>query len=422
MKNFSFNLLLLLAILPGCKNPEDPRPNILLIVADDLGYEKLGCYGNLNDITPNLDQMAREGTLFTRAYTSPVCTPSRMSIYTGTYAPRHKYNTVLPVHLGSKEFVDFKMQTTYAQLLRNEGYLTAVTGKWQLAALEFYPQHCRDAGFDSWFVWQIWHNNEKTTRHWNSTYNHDGRIRKDIDTRFGPDVITEYVINHMKKAKKSDKPFCIQHNMVLPHIPIIQTPEDKNLNREGSLDNMISYMDAQIGILIDSLHALNLAANTLDLFAGDNGTDTVEPRITKSGIVTGGKGILNDGGTHVPLIAYWPGRVEPGKKADDLIDFADIFPSFCELAGVSIPDDLLVDGISFIDPLLGRGEGKRKWITAAYRDDFIVFDGKWRVYHKDNKLEDCRNLPDEERVDINSEEAKKALADLLPVLNSLRDL
>ena len=279
MKNFSFNLLLLLAILPGCKNPEDPRPNILLIVADDLGYEKLGCYGNLNDITPNLDQMAREGTLFTRAYTSPVCTPSRMSIYTGTYAPRHKYNTVLPVHLGSKEFVDFKMQTTYAQLLRNEGYLTAVTGKWQLAALEFYPQHCRDAGFDSWFVWQIWHNNEKTTRHWNSTYNHDGRIRKDIDTRFGPDVITEYVINHMKKAKKSDKPFCIQHNMVLPHIPIIQTPEDKNLNREGSLDNMISYMDAQIGILIDSLHALNLAANTLVLFAGDNGTDTVEPRI-----------------------------------------------------------------------------------------------------------------------------------------------
>jgi arylsulfatase A len=422
IKLFSFILFLLLAVLPGCKDPIEPRPNILLIVADDLGYEKLGCYGNVDDITPNLDEMAMKGTLFTRAYTSPVCTPSRMSIYTGTYAPRHKYNTVLPVHLGSKEFVDFKKRITYAQLLKNEGYLTAVTGKWQLAALEFYPQHCQDAGFDSWFVWQIWHNNEKTTRHWNSTYNHDGQIRKDIDSRFGPDVMTEYVINHMKQAKKSNKPFCIQHNMVLPHIPIIQTPEDKDLNRDGSLDNMISYMDTQIGILLDSLHAMKLAGNTLVIFAGDNGTDTEEPRHTRSGIVTGGKGLLNDGGTHVPLIAYWPGKVEPNKEANDLIDFADIFPTLCDLAGVTIPEDLSLDGISFTDPLLGRGAGQRKWITAAYLDDFIVYNGKWRLYHKDNKLVDCRNLPDEKRVDINSEEAKMVFSELLPILNRLRDL
>jgi len=422
MKNLSFSVLILLIVLQGCAKPEESLPNILLIVADDLGYEKLGCYGNIDDITPNLDEMARKGTLFTRAYTSPVCTPSRMSIYTGTYAPRHKYNTVLPVHLGRKDFVDFKRRTTYAQLLKNEGYLTAVTGKWQLAALEFYPQHCQDAGFDSWFVWQIWHNNEKTTRHWNATYNHDGQIRKDIDARFGPDVMTEYVINHMKQAKKSNKPFCIQHNMVLPHIPIIQTPGDKNLGREGSLDNMINYMDAQIGILLDSLHAMNLSSKTLVIFAGDNGTDTEELRHTRSGIVTGGKGLLNDGGTHVPFIAYWPGKVKANKKADDLIDFADIFPTFCELAGITIPEDLSIDGISFSDPLLGRGAGQRKWITAGYRDDFIVFNGKWRLHHKENKLVDCRNLPVEKEVDMNTEEAKMALSELLPILNSLRDL
>lgn len=419
---FSFTVLILLVVLQGCVKPKEDRPNILLIVADDLGYEKLGCYGNLDNITPNLDEMASKGTLFTRAYTSPVCTPSRMSIYTGTYAPRHKYNTVLPVHLGSKKFVDFNKWTTYAQLLRNEGYLTAVTGKWQLAALEFYPQHCQDAGFDSWFVWQIWRDKAKTTRHYNATYNHDGKIKEDIESRFGPDVITEYVINQMKKAKKSDKLFCIQHNMVLPHIPIIQTPEDKRLNREGSLDNMINYMDAQIGILLDSLFALNLAGNTLVLFAGDNGTDTVEPRFIRSGIVTGGKGILNDGGTHVPLIAYWPGKVKPNEKADDLIDFADIFPTFCELAGITIPEELSIDGISFIEPLLDRGPGQRKWITAAYQDNFIVFNGKWRLYHKNNQVLDCRNLPDEKRADINSEEVKTAIEELLPVLNKLRDL
>ena len=419
---FSITLLILLVALPGCKNPKEARPNILLIVADDLGYEKLGCYGNVNKITPNLDEMAQKGTLFTRAYTSPVCTPSRMSIYTGSYASRHKYTTVLPVHTGSNEFVDFEKWTTYAQLLRNEGYLTAVTGKWQLAALEFHPQHCMDAGFDSWFVWQIWHNNEKTKRYWNTTYNHDGKIRNDIDSHFGPDVITEYVINHMKQAGKSNKPFCIQHNMVLPHVPIIQTPDDKYLNQEGSLDNMISYMDAQIGVLLDSLQALNLAGNTLVLFAGDNGTDTNEPRLTESGIVTGGKRFLNDGGTHVPLIAYWPGKVAPNKKVDGLIDFADIFPTFCELAGVTIPDKDSIDGISFSDPLFGRGEGRRKWITASYQDDFIVFNGKWRIYHKGNKLVDCRSLPDEKTVDINSEEAKMVLTELLPILNRLRDL
>ena len=391
-------------------------------MADDLGYEKLGCYGNVNKITPNLDRMAEQGTLFTRAYTSPVCTPSRMSIYTGSYAPRHKYTSVLPVHLGSNEFVDFNRWSTYAQLLKNEGYLTAVTGKWQLAALEFHPRHCMDAGFDSWFVWQIWHNNEKTKRYWNTTYNHDGKIRTDIDSRFGPDVITEYVMSHMKRAQELNKPFCIQHNMVLPHVPIIQTPDDKNLTREGSLDNMISYMDSQIGILLDSLHTLKLASNTIVLFVGDNGTDSMEPRITESGIVTGGKTILNDGGTHVPLIAYWPGKVVSNKKVDDLIDFADIFPTFCELAGVTIPDNDSIDGISFLDPLLGRGEGGRKWITASYHDDFIVFNGKWRLHHIDNQLVDCRNLPIEKTVDINSEEAKKAFRELLPILDSLRKL
>lgn len=140
----------------ACAAAGKQRPNILLIVADDLGYEMLGCYGSLETDTPNLDKMAKDGVMFTRAYTSPVCTPSRMSLYTGTYMPRHQFSSVLPIHVGSDIAVDMQEWPTYAQTLRAAGYATSVTGKWQLAGLEFHPDHCLQAGFDSWCVWQIW--------------------------------------------------------------------------------------------------------------------------------------------------------------------------------------------------------------------------------------------------------------------------
>lgn len=213
-------------LLPLGSFAKSNPPNILLVVADDLGYEKLSCYGGLDVQTPNLDKMAEQGIRFTRAYTSPVCTPSRMSLYTGTYTPRHKYTEVLPVHLGTKEFVDFSLMPTTAHQLKKAGYTTSVTGKWQLAALEFHPNHCQDAGFDSWCVWQIWKNNAKTTRYWKATLNHDGTIRDDIQNQFGSNVLTDYVINQMKSAKQEDQPFFIQHNMFLPHVPIIETPLD----------------------------------------------------------------------------------------------------------------------------------------------------------------------------------------------------
>ncbi len=397
-------------------------PNILLIAADDLGYEKLGCYGGLNTSTPVLDKMAKEGTRFVRAYTSPVCTPSRMSLYTGTYTPRHKFTDVLPIHLGSKDAVDFQKWPTYAQALREAGYTTSVTGKWQLAGLEFHPEHCRLAGFDSWCVWQIWSNNAKTIRYWNPTLNQDGAIRTDLEKRFGPDVLTEYVIDQMRSAKEVNKPFCIHHNMMLPHVPIVQTPHDLELNRPGSLDNMISYMDAQIGRLLAALNELDIADNTIVLFVGDNGTQTKSVRMTTAGKVTGGKRDLNDGGTHVPLITYSPGRVPAGNIAHDLVDMADFFPTICELAGAKLPENKAIDGISFVDPLTGKGPSQRQWVTAGIYDDLFVFDGEWRLHNIDNKLFDCRDLPYEKLADLSSDAAKAAKARLLPILNNLRNL
>ncbi len=397
------------------------RPNILFIFADDLGYEMLGCYGGLGDLTPNLDRMASDGIRFARAYTSPVCTPSRMSVYTGTYVARHRYYDVLPVHRGTRKAVDFGRYKMYAQVLSEAGYQTSVTGKWQLATLEHHPDHCRSAGFDSWCVWQIWSKGGKTKRYWKPALNRDGELLESTESSFGPDILTDYVIERMIAAKKDGQPFCIHHNMMLPHTPIVQTPDDKKENRKESLANMVSYMDKQVGRILNAVDKLGLVKNTIVIFAGDNGTEN-GPKRTKAGTVLGGKRSLTDGGIHVPLIARCPGRVPKGAVLDDLVDSADIFATFCELAGVPVPSNAAPDGISFCDPLLGRGKGKRKWVTAGISRNFIVFDGNWRIDEKSRKLIDCRELPSEKAADMTSADAQAAKEQLEKIIDELSRL
>lgn len=394
-------------------------PNILLIVADDLGYEKLGCYGGIGVHTPNLDRLAASGVRLDRAYTSPVCTPSRMSIYTGQYAHRHGYTEVLPVHQGTREAVDFEGFTSYAQLLRAAGYHTAVTGKWQLATLEYHPDHCRQAGFESWCVWQIWKDSAKTKRYWNVTYNQDGAIVPVDSTTFGPDLMAEYVIDEMTKATNRGQPFCIQHNMVLPHVPIVDTPNDRADQSASSLDGMITYLDQITGELVTAVERLGIADHTYIIFVGDNGTQSQVPRPTRAGFVHGGKWQLNEGGMHVPLLMTGPDLPE-GTTNEALIDLADLFPTICALANVPFPPDLIMDGRSLLPVLNGQQKEHRQWMTGAIKEDFAIFDGRWRLHHIDERLVDCRNLPKEKEADLSEAAAQDAFKTLLPILQSQR--
>ncbi|MDF1825772.1 MAG: sulfatase-like hydrolase/transferase [Verrucomicrobiales bacterium] len=396
-------VLLLLGFLSGgvihALDEDSNPPNILFIVADDLGYEKLGCYGGLGTKTPNLNHLAREGARFARAYGSPVCTPTRMSVYTGQYPTRHGYTSVLPVHNGTKEAVDFKERfPSYAKQLREAGYLTSVTGKWQLATLELHPYHLKDAGFDSWCVWQIWKEGAKTTRYWDPCLNEDGKIRKGLTERFGPDVMARYVIKQMKAAVEAGKPFFIHHNMLLPHEPIVETPQTRRLGREASLTEMIRYMDRIIGGLVTAVDDMGIAEDTCIVFLGDNGTDTVgQVRTTRAGLVRGGKRTLNEGGTHLPLIVRWPGRIEAGTVRRDLVDVVDLFPTFCEIAGAKLPEEADLDGVSLV-PCLLRGEAVgRKVTVAGFRKKFSVFSGSWRV-NSAGVIIDARDLPREKIV------------------------
>ncbi|QEG00247.1 Arylsulfatase [Stieleria maiorica] len=401
---------LLLAVLFSAAlhaQTESDPPNILLLFADDLGYETLGCYGGQDFQTPHLDRLAAGGMRFKRAYTSPVCTPSRMSLYTGTYASQHGYYNVLPVHVGTKQAVDFRERfATFPQLLRKAGYATSVTGKWQLAALEFHPEHCRDAGFDSWCVWQIWRRGAKTTRYWNPCLNHDGRIRDDIADRFGPDVLADYVIDQMKSAVDAGRPFYIHHNMLLPHVPIIDTPAERASGQPASLGRMIHYMDALCGRIIAAVDQLGIANQTYVIFMGDNGTDSQARRKTNAGPVSGGKRDLNDAGTHIPLIVRRPGTIASGTVADDLIDMADWFPTLCDLAGITLPAGIELDGVSFASRLHGGEPSSRMWITGGIRNEMSYFDGQWRIRTGTEQVIDARHLPHETVLEIVPAEAE----------------
>jgi arylsulfatase A-like enzyme len=404
------------------------KPNILFIFADDIGYEALECYGGLDFKTPELNRMAAEGMCFNRMYTSPVCTPSRVSMHTGLYVPRHGHYGVLPVHAGTKKIVNFKKLPTYAQQLRANGYLTSVTGKWQLATLEHHPNHIRDSGFDSWCIWQIWRQGKKTERHWGPIYNEDGEVRDDVAKRFGPDVLAEYVIEQMSEAKAANKPFMIVHNELLPHWPIVETPLDRAQKRKPDLYGMIFHMDKLVGQLLDAVEDLGIRDNTYVIFMGDNGTDPPyvknpkagQPgerkgtRHTTAGNVNGGKGDLNDAGSHVAFLVWGPPSVPKGQVCDDLVDVVDLFPTFCELSGTPLPGSLKIDGRSVAPQIHGKQGIKRDWVHHSYGRSDSVFDGRFRLTGK--KLIDARKLPAESTAadgDAEAVAAKKRLAGIL---------
>ncbi len=402
----------LLAVLFAFLSPvfaSESKPNILLIFADDIGYEALGCYGGLDFKTPHLNQMATEGLKFSRAHTNPVCTPSRVSLHTGRSTRDHKHTGVLPVHLGTKRKVDFEKMPTFAQSLRENGYATSVTGKWQLATLEHWPHHVRDAGFDSWCIWQIWRQGKKTGRHWDATYNHDGNIRDDIVDQFGPDVLIDYVVEEMTKAKEAEQPFFILHNELLPHYPMVETPLDRKMSRKANLGHMIEYMDHLVGKLLDAVEMLGIRDNTYVIFMGDNGTEesyfqnpsAEQPdekqhtRHTAAGKVNGGKNQLNDAGSHVPFLVWGPPSVPAGTTCDDLVDIVDLFPTMCEVSGTDVEPSSLRRGHSLAAQFRGNPGHERSFTLQGLSKGEAIFDGSWRLILKSGKLIDARDLPRE---------------------------
>lgn len=414
----SFPICLRIAALLGTAVPAlaVEKPNIVFILADDVGDQAIGCYGGTSYSTPRVDRLAAGGARFRHCYSMPVCHPTRVTLMTGKY----------PFRVGNAPWGTFPKALegeTIANRLKELGYATAVAGKWQLTLLRDDPDHPKRLGFDRWSLFG-WH---EGPRYYRPLIYEDGRIRPDVGDRYGPDVYVDLLVDFMRANR--EKPFFAFYSMALAHDVTDDIGHPPPLGPQGHYDSygrMVENMDELVGRLVDAAEELGIRERTLFLFTADNGSPRAsyytaqgnemlkQPiEFTWNGSTyRGGKGELTDGGTRVPLVANWPGTISAGQVVDDLVDFSDWLPTFVELAGGTAGASL--DGVSLAGRLRG-GEGSgRKWAYASGRGGQWVRTQRWKLYD-DGRLFDMAGGREEvEPVSISqaSAEARRVRAEL----------
>ena len=410
--------------LSSCSPAEKPKPaakpNIVLIMADDLGWKELGCYGQEKIKTPNVDRLASQGMRFTNFYAgAPVCAPDRCTLMTGKHGGhavvRNNFE-VKPSIFGDSFGGQYPLPegtVTIASLLHDAGYVTGAFGKWGLGGVGTSGDPLKQ-GFDRFFGYNC-------QRHAHNLYPRylvdndqqrflEGNTRGLTGKHYAPQVIADEMLKFIRENK--DRRFFVYYPTVLPHLAL-QAPEEyvaryrgkwpeTPYNGKSYLPNptpratyaaMISFMDDQVGRLMALLDELGLADNTVVLFTSDNGTtllkDQVDSEFFESvGPLRGLKGSVYEGGIRVPLIVRWPGRVQPGTVTDLPAAKYDIMATLCDIVGMEPPAG--TDGISFLPTLLGReNEQKRHeylfWDFAGYGGQIAVRMGKWKAVRRNLK-------------------------------------
>jgi arylsulfatase A len=345
--------------------PPVKRPNIVLILADDLGYECLGANGSTTYKTPVLDGLAAKGMRFDRCYAQPLCTPTRVQLMTGIYNVRN--------------YIQFGLMdpkaTTFAHLLKKAGYATCMSGKWQLGK---DPELPKKFGFDEACLWQ---HTRRASRYANPGFEVDGKPVDYANGEYGPDIEAKFALDFITRHAK--QPFFLYWPMVLTHGPFEPTPDSPDWGDKGGakapagsgrtgqqhFEDMVAYMDKMVGNLTAHLDKLALRENTLILFLGDNGTGKGIVSSTGDKAVKGAKGEPNLSGMHVPMVASWPGVCATGQVCPDPIDTTDFLPTLCAATGAAVPEELKIDGRSFLPQLRGQKANPRQWLYCWYARD-----------------------------------------------------
>ena len=400
------------------------RPNIVLVMSDDLGYEAIGANGGTSYATPVLDSMAGAGIRFENAHVQPLCTPTRVQLMTG------KYNF--------RNYIGFGLiapdEVTFGHLFSSAGYKTCIAGKWQLHSYnppDEMPearstgQKIEDAGFDEFCVWHPHHTEEKGSRYKSPIVYENGEFLENMEGKYGEDVFADYIIDFMERNR--DDPFFVYFPMALTHRPLEPTPDSPEFDDFVPPSNetlgartwakledwddearyykdMVEYHDKVIGRVNAKLEQLGIAEDTLVIYVGDNGSPIEVCSIIHSHTeVCGGKGLTVDRGTHVPLICSWPGTIPSGAVTTDLIDASDFLPTILEAAEITPPDDYFIDGRSFLPQLKGETGNPRDWIFfhfepmsgRVHRYARFIRDHRWKLYD-DGRLFDLNADPEEE--------------------------
>lgn len=343
------------------------KPNIIFVLADDLGVNGLSCYGADHFKTPNIDKLAREGTRYTHAYTAPLCGPSRALIMTGRYAFRTGATNQDATGL-MKPSVETMMPT----YLKPAGYATAAIGKWgqlPLGPAEFgFDEHLKFKG--SGVYWNTQDNGK--------TFTLNGKVKALRDKEYLPDVMHDFVIDFITRHRED--PFYVYYSMSHVHAEILPTPDSKPDSKDLYADN-IAYMDKLVGKLLTELERLKLRDSTLIVFVGDNGTGGGYAAQSTIGgrRLSGEKGSMLEGGANVPMIVNWPGRTPAGKVTPDMVDSTDFLPTFAEIAGVKLPADKVLDGHSFAPQVYGRKGQPRESIFIELAKNWYVREQNWKL-------------------------------------------
>lgn len=382
-------------------------PNVVFILADDLGWRELGCYGQEKIRTPNVDRMAAGGMKFTRFYSgNAVCAPSRCSLMTG----KHPGHATVRNNQEAKPEGQFPVRADdrlLPEFLKPKGYATGAIGKWGLGMFDT-PGSPLKHGFDHFFGYNC---QRHAHFHYPEYLYRDGvrfeltGNKKQTGDTFSHDLFEKETLAFLDANKR--RPFFLYLPYIIPHVSL-QVPEDSLAEYRGKLGDdpaydgkkgyiphpaphagyaaIVTRMDQTVGRVLDKLKELGIEKNTLVVFTSDNGpTHNVggadSTFFRSAGDLNGLKGSLYEGGIRVPFVAYWPGTIKPGTVCDERYAFWDVLPTMCELAGVSIPAD--TDGVSLVPTLMGKDEPNRHrflyWEFPGYGGQQAVIRSDWKA-------------------------------------------
>ena len=356
-------LLLALCLLLPTAFAAPGSPNIVFILADDLGIDGFGCYGSdrFKDHTPHIDALAKSGLRFDFCYSMPTCNPSRCALMTGRYE----------FHTGNAP--SYRDEASMARTLKQAGYATGMAGKWR--QMRDTPG---DWGFDEYLT-----DPSPSGYYWETKYTTNKDALEAKTGTYGPDLCRDFTLDFLERHK--DQPFFFYYPTHLVHNPIVRTPQSVGTTKDQDTlyaDN-VAYLDKQVGEIVAAIDRLGLRERTIIVFASDNGTAKygIEHAYIHGRHIYGMKETMLEGGSRVPLIVNWKGTVAPGRTSEDLIDFTDLLPTFAELASATLPAIPVLDGRSFAPQIRGESGTPRKWVYVQHNTahEWYALEHGWKL-------------------------------------------
>ena len=353
---------------------EQARPNIIIIMVDDLGKEWISHYGADDISTPNIDALAQSGITFNNVYSMPQCTPTRVTLLTGQYPFRHGWVNHWDVpRWGGGAHFDETVNPSLGIEMKKAGYATCIAGKWQIDDFRVEPDALSKNGFDAFCMWTGYETGiEESAKRYQDPYIYTKGGSKSYNGAFGPDVFKDFIIDFIIDHKNDKTPMFIYYPMVLTHTPLVNTPIDSASSNRGKHQAMVKYTDRITGEITQAIEDAGIRDNTVIIWTTDNGTTRGITGTRNGRSVQGGKSKTTESGINEPFIVSWPGKIRSNRNSDALIDFSDLFPTSLDLAGVKpkknwpIGDKkFIIDGFSFKDVLLkDNADSERKWILG----------------------------------------------------------